>query len=202
MRVDHGQHLLGDTRERKHPAPADAQPQTRCGPLVVGDQHGPARVLRLAKVGRRHLPSTAAPPVAQVRGVLVGKLHRHSGGVTHRLAGEVVLGGADAPGDDQSVRACRNLTDGGGDAIEVVPHHGLAVVIQPGLGEALADVGGVAVHDLAEQQLGAHRKDLDVHPTTSPASSDPYDAVMRARSHSPERPRSSRITPSISGASR
>ena len=88
------------------------------------------------------------------------------------------------------------------DPPQVVAHHHLVVVVEAGLGQAPPDLGGVAVDDLAQQQLGPDGQHLDLHASTSATVSLPYDPVIRARSQSPARPRSSRIIPSISGASR
>jgi hypothetical protein len=48
-------------------------------------------------------------------------------------------------------------------------------VIQTGISQPTPNVGGVPIHDLAEQELGADGKDLDDHagPSTAAVTSVP-----------------------------
>ena len=132
------------------------------------------RVLGLAQVGDRHLAAAAtSPQVAQVGGHLLAVGHLHPGGGADGLPGQVVLGGPDAAGDDDRVGSAHSLGEGGGDPPQVVAHHHLVVVVEARLGQAPADLGGVAVDYLAQEQLGPHGQHLDVHASTSATVSVP-----------------------------
>ena len=161
-------------------------------------------MLRLAEVALGHLTSPALPPPTQPVGVLVVVGHLDSGGGTHGLAGEIVLSRPDAARDDERVGATHCKTDSGCDAVDVVAHNGLVIVVETGVGEPRADRCRIRVHDLAEEQLGADGECLDDHDgeLTAPMRSVPYPPVIVAVTHSPGVPRSSTTTPSISGASR
>src|SRR3970282_2434898 len=80
------------------------------------------------------------------------------------------------------------------------PHDLLEGGVDPVARQGGSDGGGVAVDDLAEQQFGADRHDLDDHATTLASQSVPAVPTMRAVTQAPGVPRSSRATPSISGA--
>ncbi len=125
-----------------------------------------------------------------------------SNATTDRLPGEIVLSRADAPGDNHPIGTGRGLGEDLGYASDIVPHHHRMVDIESSLGQSSTDGRRVFVDDLSEQQLGAHRDDLDDHPTTTPSRSAPNAEVISTWCHSPTAPWSKTITPSISGASR
>ena len=153
------------------------------------------------EIGLGHLPASALPPIPQEIGVLVAELHFETSSRTNRLPGEVVLGGADPPGDNHRIRPLHGEFDRLGDAILVVTHHLLEVGIEAVVGEGGADRRCVGVDDLAKQQLGADCDDLDNHRTVA-SMSGPKTPVYSILTHSPGLPRSTRTTPSISGACR
>ena len=62
-----------------------------------------------------------------------------------RLAGEVVLGGAEAAGHDDDVGALEGALDRLGEALEVIADGGLVVEVDADGGEAGGDVLGVRV---------------------------------------------------------
>ena len=80
----------------------------------------------------------------------------HDGG--DGLAGEVVLGGAEAAGHDDDVGALEGDLDGAGEAVEVIADGGLVVEVDADGGQAGGEVRGVGVEDLAEEDLGAERR--------------------------------------------
>src|SRR5215212_1192249 len=174
----------------------------------------------LAQVHLGHaLDAHAAEPLAQPR-LQLGPAHQgHPGHLGQRLPGDVVLGRAQAAGQDDRVGPAEGLADGLGDAFGVVPDHGVAQAVPADVGQALADPGGVGVDDLAEQQLGPDPDDLAAHarsladgprrrgcyPAGRARGSGPWAALTTTGRYSPTVTRdapSTRTTPSASGASR
>ena len=80
-----------------------------------------------------------------------------------RLAGEVVLGGAEAAGHDDDVGALERALDGVGEAVEVIADGGLVVEVEADGGQAGGDPLGVGVDDFAEEDLGADGDEFGAH---------------------------------------
>src|SRR4029077_4863595 len=80
------------------------------------------------------------------------------------LPGDVVLRRAQTARDDEHVGPVERLAEDAGDAVEVVPHRRVVEDVDPDLCQALGDVAGVVVRDLAEQDLRSHADDLGPHP--------------------------------------
>ena len=80
-----------------------------------------------------------------------------------RLPGEVVVGRADAAGDDEQVTPTRRLADRLLDGPLVVAHGHVCDHPAPDGRELLADPGGVGVNGLAEHELVADGEDDGVH---------------------------------------
>jgi hypothetical protein len=81
---------------------------------------------------------------------------------------EVVVGGAEAAGDDHDVRAAARVAEHGEHALDVVADGRVAVDVDADLREPCRDPRGVRVDALAEQQLGADRDELSLHGSTAP----------------------------------
>jgi hypothetical protein len=197
-------HLLGDAGKGEDPGAVVIDGQAGCGALRIGKHLGATGKIGLTEVGRRHLPSQHRPALPQPFLVLGRVVHRDSEGGADGLSGEIVLGGADPAGDDDRVGTFDGGLEGGCHASEVVAHHLLVVGVEPVLGEGAAEGGGVAVDDLAEEQFGADGHHFDDHGARSDMTvasrSLPKAAVISVSSHSPGRPASRVIIPSISGA--
>ena len=156
-------HLGGDAGDRIYQPSSVVQPDTGRTSFGVGKERGAGGVLRLAEVVLRHHPPRGGKATPQLGGVILGEPHLAACGGADRLPGEVVLGGADPSGDDHGVRPFQRLADGRGDPVDVVAHRYLNVGVESGVGQRPADEGGIAVDDLAKQQLGPDGDDLDDH---------------------------------------
>ena len=84
-------------------------------------------------------------------------------GSSDRLGGEVVGRGAQATGGDQHTATPSRGLQLADQALAVIAHHQLAVMGNAQGGELLSDPAGVAVGDVAQQQLGADTENLSRH---------------------------------------
>ena len=87
----------------------------------------------------------------------------HDGG--DRLAGEVVVGGAEAAAHDDRVGLVEESAELVDDAADVVADLHLHEGVDAVRGELLTHPGRVRVDDLPEQELGADRQDVATHQT-------------------------------------
>ena len=78
-------------------------------------------------------------------------LEFHSHDLDDRLAGDVVLGGAEPPADDHCLTARERQADAGHDSFVVVADLGLEVRVDAGERELLSEPGRVRIDDLSEQ---------------------------------------------------
>ena len=113
-------------------------------------------------------PATANS-VADDVGQLVAPLERHAHHLGDGLAGDVVLGGAEAAAHDDGIGAVERLAERRDDAVVVVADLRLAQVLDAAEGELLADPRRVRVDDLPEQQLGADGDHLTAHRAGCPS---------------------------------
>ena len=127
------------------------------------DDGGPLRHVGLARVVVRH---GATAGLEEGGDEVDDRLVAHERHVHHLgdgLAGDVVLGRAEPAAHDDAVAAGQRRAQGQDDAVVVVAHGLVEVRGHAVGGQVLAQPGGVGVGDLAEQQLGADRHDLDPH---------------------------------------
>ena len=162
----HGFHLVGHAGHQHSAMALLLKPGTGGGAVVVDDlmpfggHHG-----LLAVVGGR-LPTGAGKkagdllPLGFVKGQLVPKTG------SHRLLGQVVCRGAQAAGEDQKITAALGLVDEIRQTAMVVANGALPLDGDAQVGQLPAQVLGVGVEDIAEQQLGAHTDDLCRHRLT------------------------------------
>ena len=84
----------------------------------------------------------------------------HAEGFTDDVLGQVVIGGAQAPGGDDEVGpvpgGLHSLPQPGG----VVPHHALPIDADAQAPQCGAQLPGVGIHDVPQQELRAHAEDL------------------------------------------
>ena len=157
----HRLHLAGNPREGHHGEARPGRPDHAGGGAGgVGQQRGATGNQRLAS----HGGGGRAAPLGQLRldvrpgvGVL---FERGVEGGGDRLGGQVIGGGAQAAGGDQQPAAVGCFADGLDEALPVVAHHRLAMVGHPQARQLLGQPAGVAIEDVAEQQLGADTEDL------------------------------------------
>ena len=76
--------------------------------------------------------------------------------------GQVVTGGAQAAGGDDDIGPAPGQLHRLPGPLGVVPHHGVPKHVQTQGGQPLGEHLSVGVGDAAQQQLGAHRQDLDL----------------------------------------
>ena len=119
-------------------------------------------------------------------------LHAHDAG--DDVAGDVVLGRAEAAAADHGIAALQRLADAALDAAEVVADLDLEMRVDAGQRELLADPGRVAVDDDAEQKLGPDGNHLATHLGAPVAivSCRRNDLCLRSFSHATAPPASGR----------
>ena len=131
---------------------------SRWGMMVAPTGTSAWRAL-LADMVRPRVPEEPGDDVDDL--LVADQLDAHD--VGDGLAGDVVLGRPQAAADDDPVAAGQGGAKGQRDPLVVVPHRLVEVRRDPGRGQAVAQPGRVGVGDLAQQELGAHRHDLDPH---------------------------------------
>ena len=166
----HRLHLTGHPREGEHgetglqlPIPAGGiwtPDHPRGGARGVGQQLRPHRQQGLAAVAGRQQPAAGAGLGLDVGPHLRPLPQRCGEGSGDRLGGEVIGGGTQPTGGDQQATAAGRGAHGGDQPLAVVAHHLLAVVGNAEGGQLLGDPAGIAINDVAQQQLGANAEDL------------------------------------------
>ena len=135
------------------------EPEAGRRAVRIGEDRRALGHLRLAPIDRGHLPAASGEPPLH-RGNDLGVLvHRQAEVRGHDLARQVVIGGAQSPGQNQHAVPTQGVRDVGGQLGAVVSHdrlerHGDAEVIQD-----LRDEERVGVDLLGGQQLTAHGED-------------------------------------------
>ena len=163
---EHLGHLVGDAGDRVDDLVPDRADEAGRGAGHLGDDGRPPRHVGLARVVVRH---GAAPGLEEAGDDVDDRLVAHERDihdVRDGLPGDVVLGGPEPAAHDDAVAAGQRRAQGQRDAVVVVPHGLVEVGGNAVGGQVLAQPGGVGVGDLAQQQLGAHRDDLDSHGAT------------------------------------
>ena len=167
--VEHLGHLVGHAGNGvDHLVPQRADEARRGAGALLDDGGAPRHVGLTGVVGRHG----AAPGLEEagdaVHDLLVAH-ERHSHDIGEGFPGDVVLSGAEAAADDDAVAAGQRGAEGQDDAVVVVADRLVEMRGDAGRGQLVAQPGAVGVGDLAQQQLGADRHDLDPHPGAAPA---------------------------------
>ena len=168
--VPHRLHLTRHPRKCEHREPLlhrEIQPgrigspdDAGRGAGGIGQQCGSHRQQRLTAIAGRHRASAGTEPGLD-GGPHLRVLHqRRAEGRGDRFGGEVVGRGAEATGGDQHPAAASRLAQHGDQALAVVSHHGLALVADAQGSQLLRQPAGIAIGDVAEQQLRADAEDL------------------------------------------
>jgi hypothetical protein len=79
-----------------------------------------------------------------------------TGNCGHRLAGDIIHSGAQAPAGDHHVRAGQGLLQDSGDAPLIVTDRRLAIEVEADSDQFLSDVGRVDVFPFAQQKFCAN----------------------------------------------
>ena len=161
--LEHLGHLVGDAGDGVDDLVADRADEAGGGAGHLGDDGGPLRHVGLARVVVRH---GAAPGLEEAGDDVDDRLvahERHIHDLGDGLPGDVVLGRPEPAAHDDAVAAGQRRAQGQGDAVVVVADGLVEVGGHAVGGQVLAQPGGVGVGDLAQQQLGADRHDLDPH---------------------------------------
>ncbi len=131
----------------------------------VGDGLGGGDEHRLLDVALGEAEAASGEEGAQPLLRLRIHVHLLAQGEGDRLTRQVVLGGAEAAGDEDEVGPLAGAADGLGQAAQVVAHLGDVVQVDAQRGQAGGQVLGVGVQYIAEEDLGAHGDDLRLHGT-------------------------------------
>jgi hypothetical protein len=156
-------HLVGDTRHGVDDLLSDRADQARCRTHRLWDQRRPFWHIGLPAVVLRHLTTARGehrPDALEHLRISPQRDVHHFG---DRLTGDVVLRRTEASAHDDGVAAGEGRTEGKHDAGEVVADRSLEMAVQAGSRQLLADVGGIRIDDLTEQQLGPDGDDLSTH---------------------------------------
>ena len=145
------------------------------GAARLGDDRGAVGDLCLAQVVVRHAPAAAGEHLADDLGHAVVVMQRHTHHAGDRVAGEVVVGGAEPAADDHRVGIDEHPGEHSLNASEVVADLHLQQRVDPRRGELFADPLAVRVGDLAEQQFRADGEDVTPHgrPASNPRGDGP-----------------------------
>ena len=132
-------------------------------PIGFGDRVPAVGDVGLAQVVLRHV----AQPGAEHRRNVLRQCHVAHEPDTHhlrdRVAGQVVLGRAEAAAHEHRVGPVEQVAQSRDDPSLVVADHPVLEGVDPRRRQLLADPGAVRVDDLAEQQLRADGKHLASH---------------------------------------
>ena len=161
--LEHLAQLVGHSRHRVDHLLAHRTDEPRGGARHLLDDRSAGGDIRLAQVVLRHPAPAGAEARPDALPDLWVALELHSHDLGDRLAGDVVLGGAEPPADDHRVAAREREAQTRHDAFVVVADLGLEMRVDAGERELLAEPGRVRIDDLAEQQLGADRHHLAAH---------------------------------------
>ena len=176
--VPHGLHLTGHARHQDSTAALLLKPCTGGSAVVVDDlmplygHHG-----LLAVVGGGH-PAGAGKITGDLLPLALVKDQRIAIAGGNGLLGQVVCRGAQTAGEYQQVTAVLCLVDKVRQPPLIVADGALPLDRNAQLSKLPAQVLGVGVEDVAEQQLGAHTDDLRCH-AAHPSNS--ISSVMRMR---------------------
>ena len=195
----HGLHLGGDARHQNGAAAILLEPRAGGGAVVVDDLFPMHRHHGLFAVVGGGLPAGAGKVFLNARPLGFVQLQRIAEACGHRLFGQVVRRGAQAAGKHQQVTPRLRLVDELRQAAVVVADGALPLDRNAQRRQLPAQVLGVGVQDIAEQQLGAHTDDLRRH-LPHPSNSISSVIRMRMRSVSSAALASSSVRPGIAAS--
>ena len=159
--LEHGPALAGGAGEHNHMASLCLKGAAGGGAPVVFQNGAALGQHGLLKVVVGHRPAGAleigADPLRRtlVKDQLLAK------GLSQHIFREVVAGGAQAAGGDDDIRPPLGQGHRLLRPLEIVPHHGVPVDVQPQLAQPLGEHLGIGVGDVAQEQLGAYRQDFN-----------------------------------------
>ena len=110
----------------------------------------------LLKIVFRYLPTGFGEVVPDGVGALGVEHQRPAEGFGQHLLGQVVAGGPQAAGGDDDVRPAPGQLHRRPEPLGVVPYHGVVIDIDAHGGQFPAQVPGIGIEDVAQQQFGAH----------------------------------------------
>ena len=161
--LPHPRHLARDTGHRDDPR--RAAPDVPAGRRAERVRQGPRGwdepgLLAVALGHRRAASGEPRSELGLERRIDRRRLLERPG---DRFAGEVVLGRPEPAGADDEVAPLDRPADGRRRPAEVVPDGGHVEEIDAQARQPPGQVGGIRVHDLAQQQLGANGEQLSAH---------------------------------------
>ena len=171
LRLPHPLQLRGRAGHGDDDAAVLLHPPAGGGAARVGDRAGGGDEHRLLDVALREAEAAGGEEGAQPLLHLFVHVHLLVQAEGDRLAGEVVLGGAEAAGDEDEVGALVGAAYRLRQALEVVADGGNVVHVDAHGRQADGEVLRIGVEDLAEQYLRANGDDLRLHGTSIAADS-------------------------------
>jgi len=160
-----------DARHRVDGPIVDHQPDPGRSAAVVGQRRRALGQVGLHEVARRHLPAEGRVTVTQSLHQSRLTAQRDAGESGHRITGQVVVRRPETSRDDDGVRDRQRVAQRCRDDVDLVPDDDAAAHVDAGIGQPPAEPGGVAVDDVAEQQLGADGQQVDPHRVVRRAAS-------------------------------
>ena len=161
--LEHLGHLVRHAGHRVDDLVADRADQAGCGAAGLLDDRRPLRHVGLAAVVVGHLAAAAGEEPLDPGDDRAVSNERDVHDLGDRLPRDVVLRRPEAAAHDDAVRSGQRSTEGEDDPAVVVPDGLVEVGVDPRGRQLLAEPRAVRVGNLAEQQLGPDRHDLDPH---------------------------------------
>ncbi len=159
---EHRLHLARHARHAGHELAVRAQrDEAGRGAVRVGEHHAALRQIGLAAVVVGHRPAEVAETLLDRAQRRLVQHQRRADRARHRVLGQVVHRRPEAAGGDRAVGARQHVLQHRREPVGVVAHRVLGEHVDAVVGQHARDVHAVGVDQLAEQDLGADRDDLD-----------------------------------------
>ena len=158
--LQHEAHLPGRAGQLDHRGAVRDEGEAGRGAVKVGENGAALRQHGLAQVVFRHYPVFLSEEGPDLLRLLLMQLERHAENFADDVLGQVVVGGAQAPGGDDEVGPVPGRLHGLPQPGGVVPHHALPIDADAQAPEGGAQLFRVGVHDVPQQELRAHAEDL------------------------------------------
>ena len=154
--LQHEAHLPGRAGQLDHRGAVCDEGKARGGAVTVGKDGAALRQHGLTQVVLRHLPVLLGKEGPDLLRLLFVHDQRHAENFADHVLGQVVVGGAKAPGGDDEVGPVPGDLHRLAQPVGIVPHHALPIDADAQAPQGSAQLPGVGVHDVPQKELRAH----------------------------------------------